>query len=33
VRLYKVIDGKHSWALDDMDTCEEIWQFFSLWLD
>ena len=33
VRLYQVLDGKHSWALDDMDTCEEIWQFFSLWLD
>lgn len=32
VRLYEVIDGKHSWAHKDMDTCEEIWKFFSMYL-
>jgi polyhydroxybutyrate depolymerase len=32
VRLYEVIGGKHTWALNDMDTCHEIWNFFSLYL-
>jgi polyhydroxybutyrate depolymerase len=32
VRLYEVIGGKHTWALGDMDTCNEIWNFFSLYL-
>lgn len=32
VRLYEVIGGKHTWALNDMDTCREIWDFFSLYL-
>ena len=32
VRLYEVIGGKHTWALNDMDTCREIWKFFSLYL-
>ena len=27
--LYEVEGGKHSWALDDLDTCREIWQFFK----
>ena len=32
VRLYEIIDGGHSWAYEDMDTCEEIWEFFSMYL-
>lgn len=32
VRLYEVVGGNHSWALEDMDTCREIWKFFSLYL-
>lgn len=32
VWLYKVQDGKHTWALSDLDTCEEIWKFFSKYL-
>ena len=32
VRLYEVVDGKHSWALDDMDTCREMWKFFSMYM-
>ena len=32
VRLYEVIGGKHTWALNDMDTCNEIWKFFSMYL-
>ena len=32
VRLYEVVGGKHSWAHKDMDTCEEIWKFFSRYL-
>jgi Poly(3-hydroxybutyrate) depolymerase len=31
VWLYKVDGGNHSWSLKDMDTCEAIWEFFSLW--
>lgn len=32
VRLYEVVGGKHTWAHKDMDTCEEIWKFFSKYL-
>ena len=32
VRLYEIVGGKHSWAHKDMDTCEEIWNFFSTYL-
>ena len=32
VRLYEVTGGTHSWALKDMDTCREIWNFFKLYL-
>ena len=29
VRLYEVVGAAHSWHLADMDTCDEIWKFFS----
>ena len=29
VRLYEVEGGKHSWAMNDLDTCREIWNFFK----
>lgn len=32
VRLYEVVGGKHTWALNDMDTCQEIWDFFKIYL-
>ena len=32
VRLYEIVEGKHKWGLEDMDTCEEIWKFFSKYL-
>lgn len=32
VRLYEVVGGKHTWALNDMDTCREIWEFFKMYL-
>ena len=32
VWLYEVIGGNHSWSEHSMDTCEEIWRFFSKWL-
>ena len=32
VRLYEIVDGKHKWGLSDMDTCDEIWKFFSIYL-
>lgn len=32
VWLYEVIGGVHSWHTDDIDTGEEIWQFFSRYL-
>lgn len=32
VRLYEVEGGKHSWAMKDLDTCREIWNFFRLYL-
>ena len=33
VWLYKVEGGDHSWSDKDMDTCSEIWRFFSHWVD
>ena len=33
VWLYKVEGGNHSWSDKDMDTCSEIWRFFSQWID
>lgn len=33
VWLYKVESGDHSWSDKDMDTCSEIWRFFSQWID
>lgn len=33
VWLYKVEGGDHSWSDKDMDTCSEIWRFFSQWID
>lgn len=32
VWLYEVIGGVHSWHTDDIDTGEEIWQFFARYL-
>ena len=32
VRLYEVQDGGHSWSDRDMDTYQEIWNFFSKYL-
>ena len=32
VRLYEIQNGVHSYALEDMDTWSEIWQFFRLYL-
>ncbi len=32
VRLYEVQGAKHSWHMDDMDTTEEIWDFFKNYL-
>lgn len=29
VWLYEVVGGVHSWFTDDLDTGEEVWQFFS----
>lgn len=33
VWLYKVEGGDHSWSDKDMDTCFEIWRFFSQWIE
>ena len=33
VWLYEIINGKHSWASKDIDTCEEIWRFFSRFVE
>lgn len=33
VWFYKVDGGGHTWAEKDMDTCSEIWRFFSQWLE
>ena len=33
VWLYKVEGGDHSWSDKDMDTCSEIWRFFSQWIE
>ena len=32
VWLYEVIGGKHSWGEKDMNTAEELWKFFSLYV-
>lgn len=32
VLLYEVREGRHSWALSDMDTCSLIWAFFLKYL-
>ena len=32
VRLYEVQGARHSWHLQDMDTCEEMWAFFRQYL-
>ena len=32
VRFYEVEGGKHSWALDDLDTCDAVWEFFEMYL-
>ena len=32
VWLYEIVNGKHSWAENDMNTAAEIWKFFSLYL-
>ncbi len=32
VRLYEIIGGKHKWGLGDMDTCNEVWNFFKMYL-
>lgn len=32
VRLYEIVGGNHSWGLEDMDTCREMWKFFSMYM-
>lgn len=32
VWLYEIVGGTHSWPNKDMDTADEIWKFFSLYL-
>jgi polyhydroxybutyrate depolymerase len=32
VWLYEVIGGGHSWFMNDMDTADEIWMFFTKFL-
>ena len=32
VRLYEIVEGKHKWGLEDMNTCEEVWNFFKKYL-
>lgn len=32
VWLYEVVDGKHNWASESMDTAAEVWKFFSLYI-
>lgn len=32
VWLYEIIGGKHTWANKDINTAEEIWKFFSLFI-
>lgn len=32
VRLYEIVEGKHSWGLSDMDTCREMWKFFCMYM-
>ena len=33
VWVYKVVGGGHNWFTDDMDTGEEVWQFFRQYLE
>jgi polyhydroxybutyrate depolymerase len=33
VWLYEVVGGVHSWFNEDMDTAEEVWKFFSIYLE
>lgn len=33
VWLYERVGGDHSWGEGDMDTCEEIWKFFSKYIE
>lgn len=33
VWLYEVVGGGHTWATDDIDTGEEVWKFFSKYLE
>ena len=33
VWLYEVVGGVHSWHTDDIDTGEEVWQFFSRYVN
>lgn len=32
VWLYETIGGRHSWRDTGVDTCEELWRFFSHWI-
>ena len=32
VLLYQIDGGAHSWSLQDLDTCREIWRFFKKWM-
>lgn len=32
VWLYETIGGRHSWRDTGVDTCEELWRFFSRWI-
>ena len=32
VCIFKIEGGNHSWALNDMETCQEIWDFFKQYL-
>ena len=32
VWLYEIIDGGHTWGDKDIDTAEEIWKFFSMFV-
>ena len=33
VWLYEVVGGGHTWSTDDIDTGEEVWKFFSKYLE
>ncbi len=32
VRLYEVVGGGHNWSMKDMDTCNEVWEFFRMYI-